>query len=470
MKTFKEPRDLTYSLGKYVGYINHEDIRSDADVQRLSGQWENSMNNALLYTILTNDYIPPIILAEEILDGGGKQKWIIDGLQRSTCMTRFRYANYRITRSIDQYLVYFQRKITENGKYKKDNRGNYLIEIIEYDIRNKTYEDLPPELKARFDEYQLRTVVHEDCDRERMSYLIQRYNNHKAMNASQKAFTFVPRFARTIREIAQGDFFIECKGIKENDIKKGTTERIVMECMNGLFFYDHWKKTPKDMAEYINENCTEEQFEILEDYFNRLDDITDEKNSLLFTSKNTLLWVMLFDRFTKCKLRDEEFGRFLDAFINELSTKEIDGVSFDSIDKSKSSKDKGILEEKLTVLTKLMDEFFGFDRSQVESSKFLTVRNYPLFEGMDVDEEKLEEFFNEEDDMEFYCQCLEDWLMSIPNYQKVLEKKIWEEILGFVKYVYDNDISDDKGIKAVKRLNESDITENVFARLVGFLE
>lgn len=359
MKVFKEPRDLTYSLGKYVRHINHEDIRSDADVQRLSGQWENSMNNSLIYTILTNDYIPPIILAEEVLGNGAKQKWIIDGLQRSTCMTKFRYANYRITRSLDQYLVYFQRKVMENGKYKKDDNGNYQIEIIEYDIRNKTYEDLPPELKSRFDEYQLRTVIHEDCDRDRMSYLIQRYNNHKAMNASQKAFTFVPRYARKIREIAQGDFFIECKGIKESDIKKGTTERIVMECMNGLFFFEHWKKTPKDMAEYINNNCTKEQLQILDDYFDRLNNIIDEDNGLLFSSKNTLLWVMLFDKFTEYKLKDEEFAKFLDAFRDGLNMKKVSGVTFDSIDKNKSSKDKGILANKLDILVELMDEFFG---------------------------------------------------------------------------------------------------------------
>ncbi|MBO5524236.1 MAG: DUF262 domain-containing protein, partial [Roseburia sp.] len=89
----RKPRRQTYPLETYLKKMANESIRSDQDVQRLSGQWDNNMVNELMVTVLKDDYIPPIILGEEQREDT-TQLWIIEGLQRSTSLSRFRYGNY----------------------------------------------------------------------------------------------------------------------------------------------------------------------------------------------------------------------------------------------------------------------------------------------------------------------------------------------------------------------------------------
>lgn len=62
-------RRQTYSLDQYLRLMKAETIRTDQECQRLSGQWNANMVNELVYTILTDGYVPPIILGEEISNG-----------------------------------------------------------------------------------------------------------------------------------------------------------------------------------------------------------------------------------------------------------------------------------------------------------------------------------------------------------------------------------------------------------------
>lgn len=140
-------RKQTYSLDLYLKLMNDETIRSDADCQRLSGQWNNNMVGELIATVLTDNYIPPIILGEETINEITRL-WIIDGLQRSSTLAMFRYGNTKIAKNIDEYIVTYQRKILDsNGKPQRDGLGEIMWETADYDIRNKTYEQLPEELK-----------------------------------------------------------------------------------------------------------------------------------------------------------------------------------------------------------------------------------------------------------------------------------------------------------------------------------
>ena len=200
-------RKQTFSLDQYLKLMKAETIRTDQECQRLSGQWNANMVNELIATVLTDNYIPPVILGEETANGITRQ-WIIDGLQRSSSLSLFRYGNTRITKDLDEYIVTYQRKILDdNGNPKRDAQGELLWESVEYDIRSKMYDQLPEELKDRFNGYQIETAIHQDCDISEISKLVRKYNNHKAMNQAQKAFTYVDAFAREIREITANRFF-----------------------------------------------------------------------------------------------------------------------------------------------------------------------------------------------------------------------------------------------------------------------
>ena len=157
-------RKQTYSLGQYLKLMNAETIRTDQECQRLSGQWKPNMVGELIATVLTDNYIPPIILGEEIVNGITRQ-WIIDGLQRSSALSLFKYANTKIAKSLDEYLITYQRKVLdESGNVKRDGKGEIIWENVKYDIRNKTYNQLPEELKEKFDGYQIETAIHQDCN------------------------------------------------------------------------------------------------------------------------------------------------------------------------------------------------------------------------------------------------------------------------------------------------------------------
>ena len=97
-------RKQTFSLDQYLKQIKAETIRTDQECQRMSGQWSANMVNELIFTVLTENYIPPIILGEETVNGITRQ-WIIDGLQRSSSLSMFRYGNIKITKNLDEYMV-----------------------------------------------------------------------------------------------------------------------------------------------------------------------------------------------------------------------------------------------------------------------------------------------------------------------------------------------------------------------------
>ena len=142
------PRKQTYTLDMYLKKIQSKKICNDADVQR-NFVWKNEHINELIATVLTDDYIPPIILGEE----NNSQLHIVDGGCRSAALMKFRYGNYKITSSIEDSMIPYQKRIV-------DAEGNTTWEESIFDIRNKTYDRLPEELTEKFYEYQIETVIH----------------------------------------------------------------------------------------------------------------------------------------------------------------------------------------------------------------------------------------------------------------------------------------------------------------------
>lgn len=142
-----KPRKQTYTMEMYLGKMKDMDIRSDQDVQRLSGAWDKNMINELVITVLTDNYIPPIIFGQE----KNFQLWIIDGLQRSSSLMLFRYGNYKITSNVEEPVIYYRAKVKdENGNVKIDGNGNVIWEDAEFNIKNKTFDRLPEELTKQF--------------------------------------------------------------------------------------------------------------------------------------------------------------------------------------------------------------------------------------------------------------------------------------------------------------------------------
>ena len=349
-------RKQTFSLDQYLKLMKAETIRTDQECQRLSGQWNANMVNELIATVLTDNYIPPVILGEETANGITRQ-WIIDGLQRSSSLSLFRYGNTRITKDLDEYIVTHQRKILDdNGNPKRDAQGELLWESVEYDIRSKMYDQLPEELKDRFNGYQIETAIHQDCDISEISKLVRKYNNHKAMNQAQKAFTYVDAFAREIREITANRFFLDAYTCSRNDRKNGTLERMAGDMVTLCNYPDQYRKDSKTAFKWLNENATISDFEEVNGLLTRLTACIGAEKEIraLFNSKHAHIFVAAFKVFVESGHEDAEYGKFLEWFVNGGNETEIDGKTWHEWDINHSTRDSGVVHGKLNYLVELI--------------------------------------------------------------------------------------------------------------------
>lgn len=414
------PRKQTYTLAQYLENVNEGYISNDADTQR-NPAWKPIVDG-LAVTVLTDDYIPALILAEEDIG----QKHIVDGGSRTAALMMIRYGNYKIKSSVENPII----------KYKsmsKDKNGNVEWTECEFDIRNKTYDQFPKELQKAFNEYQLETVIHE-CDSEGIAMYLRRYNVHTGMNTNQKMFIHIPKFAGAIRKITNENFFVGCTSIKENEKEKGMTERVVMESVMCSYHFDKWNKNGKTLASYLNENACIKEFETIQEELNILSDIITDKSKILFNSTNTFIWLTLFHEFMKTGTEVFKFGDFLEACVDGLCDKIIDGKSFNNGGNKKwSTKDKIVIETKLNILRQLMKDYLHIERVKEWNT-------------LDFIKENINSEVTE-DDIESYKEDLELLTLYVDNDTKLLEDRNQISLIGVVAYSYKNEVNLDDWFK-----------------------
>lgn len=430
------PRKQTYTMDMYLRKNIKGDIDNKADVQR-NFVWNNEQVNELIVTVLTDDYIPPIILGEE----GDSKLHIVDGGCRTAALIKFRKGMHKVTSSVENSLIPYKKKIT-------DKSGNIIYEDAVFDIKNKTYDKLPEELKEKFDEYQIETVIHERCNSHGISNYIKRYNNHAAMNTDQKAFTYIDRFAGCIREILNSRFFTECNGYSEGDKNKGVVERIVIESVMCIYHFDKWKKQAKAACKYLNDNATAEEFALFADNLHRLERVITDDVKDIFNKKDSFIFLTLFDRFTKSGLEDKRFVDFLKRFKKEYRAgkRNRNGFLFDEIDIDSSTKDKQVITEKLDMLEELMKEFLDEEPVKTEQADIAGF----IAEALNIDISEVEE------DIDFYKDTLEVLKRkAIKDGSKLSDPQNELSLLAMVAYSYKEDVDLDDWMAAYARKNHT---------------
>ena len=418
------PRKQVYTMEQYTKNVSEGYITNDADTQR-NPAWKPIVDG-LAVTILTDEYIPPIILAEE--ESG--QIHIVDGGSRTAAFKMIRFGNHKIKSSVENPIIPYKKLV-------KDESGKTKFEDAEFDIRNKTFEQFPKELQKKFDEYQIDTVIHENCDKEKIAMYMVRYNTRKNFTANQKQFLYVPKFAEQIRDITSREFFLNKCDIKDSEKEGGILERIAYESVMITNFIDKWNKTGNKNPLYINKNATVDQFEKLNNNIARLENIVTDNTKLLFNARDSFIWFALFDKFTQTGFDDVEFGRFLNAFVNGLRDKEVDGKQFDRVDDTGSTKDKANIVAKLHILETLMNEFLHINKEDLDDINVLD------FVKENVNPDVTDE------DVDFYSEMLDDITLEVDNDTKLLDKHNRPSLIALVGYACQNDI-DDKLVEWIK--------------------
>lgn len=410
------PRKQVYTMEQYTKNVSEGYITNDADTQR-NPAWKPIVDG-LAVTILTDEYIPPIILAEE--ESG--QIYIVDGGSRTAAFKMIRFGNHKVKSSVENPIIPYKKLV-------KDENGKTKFEDAEFDIRNKTFEQFPKELQKKFDEYQIETVIHENCDKEKIATYMVRYNTRKNFTANQKQFLYVPKFAEQIRDITSRKFFINKCDIKDSEKEGGILERIAYESVMITNFIDKWNKTSNKNPLYINENATDEQFKKLNDNIARLENIVTDNTKSLFNARDSFIWFALFDKFTQTGFDDVEFNKFLNAFVAGLRDKVVDGKQFDRVDDTGSTKDKANIIAKLHILETLMNEFL-----HIEETENVTPESF-VAEMVDVPVETVKEEID----------CYEETLDGLENNtirdgSKLLDIANRLSLLAMVAYSYKNDV------------------------------
>lgn len=440
------------SVGQYLDRVDNEDIKIDQAVQR-SFCWNKEMMNALIYSALSRKiYIPNFILAEEKRNDGTKQTYVVDGGQRTETLYQFRYGGYTITNNLRSYIIpYKKKKIDDKGNILRDEYGNIQYELVEYDIRKKTYNDLPQELKNKFDGCPLTTVIYQDCTTEETSELVLLYNNHVGMNVSQKSLTYIGKFADEIKRIKESNrFLMDCTCLSENEKKNGVWERVISESVMAINHFEHWKKQPKDMCDYLNSNSSIDEFKGIERYFNRLipytDKLSNRELAALFTAKNLFIWVMLFDKFTKMNVSDDKFGQFLNAFVIELQYKKVNGEDWGDIDSDRHTKDRSLIERKINHLEYLLREFLSSVNIQEEENSV----EFIIAECLGIDIKTIQE------DMDLYNESLDVLLENTVRVDsKLRHKQNRSSLLAMMVYSYKEDKDLDKWMADYAKKNKT---------------
>ena len=413
------PRKQTYTMKQYMDNLSEGYITNDVPIQR-NPKWK-AIIDGLVVTILTDDYIPAIILAEE--EGGGRTV-IVDGGSRTAAFKEICKGNYKIKSSVEDPII-------EYKKREIDEDGNISWCDAEFDIRNKTFDKFPKELQKRFYEYQVETVIHE-CGSEKIAKYFRRYNEHTNMNTNEKMFIHLPDFADKIKKITNREFFINYSDFTENEKNKGILERVISESVMCTFHFNKWNKNGKKLATYLNENASDTEFDKMNDNLSRLEKIVTETTKTLFNSKNTFIWLTLFNRFTELGISDEKFGDFLTEFVGGLRNKSVNGKLFDKADENGSTKDKAVIIDKLHILETLMKEYLHIEDDETENLS--TEEFISKVVDMPVDTVKEEIEVYEED-----LKSLQD--NTIRDGSKLLEVANHLSLLAMVAYSYKNDVT-----------------------------
>ena len=169
----------------------------------------------------------------------------------------------------------------------------------------------------------------------------------------------------------------------------------------------------------------------------RLENIVTDNTKLLFNARDSFIWFALFDKFTQTGFDDVEFGRFLNAFVNGLRDKEVDGKQFDRVDDTGSTKDKANIVAKLHILETLMNEFLHINKEDLDDINVLD------FVKENVNPDVTDE------DVDFYSEMLDDITLEVDNDTKLLDKHNRPSLIALVGYACQNDI-DDKLVEWIK--------------------
>lgn len=411
-----------------LNQLKREEIRTDCPMQRSSNQWKKDAKDGLVVTAILHEDIDSIKMCEQI-GKEGAVVWVIDGIQRLTTLSEYKNNVFRLGKNIEKPIVYYQvAKLDEKGKAIRNEEGCIVYDVVEYDLRDKYYKNLPEQLRESFDSFPIDIVKQLNCSDEEVGYHIRRYNRQTSMNASQSAITYMDYIAKDIKNIAQGAGFFKRECYTESERKKGIIDRVVSESIMLLFHADQWKRGGKQMGQYLNSHSNAQELQTLDDILLRLNRIITSESEPLFTTKNSFIYFAAFNYFTTLELSDDKFNDFLCDLKETFRYQkfpEYKNESFETLDANRSTKDKKVVLTKLEMLKKLMSEYFKADLSR--KSEYTNLPEFVTdIVGIECND----------DDVAIYEESLNDYTVEVDNTSNLLAPQNHPSLVALTAYAF----------------------------------
>ena len=335
-------------------------ISCDYYRQRATCSWTNDQVNKMLSWVCNGMPLPQIYICEKKIKGK-KYSYVIDGNHRLKNLELFINDQCVIKKNgAEHTLITYKDYIIENGEKVLDEYGSAKFELKQFDVTGKHFSEFPEDIQDRVYGYNIGITTFMECTDGDIAYYMRNYNNHTQMNAVDKAMTRVKENAvKKLNVLSRHDFFRDKTSIKPKTLKGGGGRRICMEVIIADYFMTDWKDKFDKNVEFFDNNVEDIHFLNLQRELDRLYAVTSEDDKTLFKINNMYLFLALFHRFTKYDIDDERFIEFLHAFNNELIDRQINGDCYRNVLQLGGSKKRSIVERKLSILTDLMEEYFG---------------------------------------------------------------------------------------------------------------
>lgn len=283
-------------------YEDTKTLNFEHPVQRKGGQWNNLSMSLLIHSMLANYPVPAIYSIKEIT-GEVNEKganiaiyYVLDGKQRLTNIFNF-----------------------INGEYKlNQDTPNVEIDGVEYELANKTFEDLDVDIQQEIVRFKFNTYNFEDATDDEIEEIFFRLNNGVVLSTNQKAKAKIGvEIAKFIDELLEKKFFAEICSFTTAQLRKADNMCALMQAMMLLDGSYEYKSISADetlkYAISCKNNYSNEQMEELENIINYLGDVYIDKNK--WCKKINIPIIILMAR--KALSQNIDCDDFLD-WINEF--------------------------------------------------------------------------------------------------------------------------------------------------------
>ena len=277
--------------------------------QRHSGMWSPILKSNLVWSMLADSYIPPIVLLKDKRgqDSKGKDIFgyqVLEGQQR-LITTLFPFLN-------DEWTLHGSVEPVE-------------VDGFTYDIAGKKYSELEEELQDIIKNYRFTVQAIENYTMEEAEKLYFNINSGVALSAMQKGKAKLgTELIEFLNTLLAGSFFTQGINITE---KQALKEDDLLMLMQGMALLD-MKNTGRDFktisasamldyAESIRGSYSEDAQQTLMEIVDYLDKAFPAKNKFL-RKNNTPIVIVMASTALKQNIEAEAFRAFINNFANAL--------------------------------------------------------------------------------------------------------------------------------------------------------